>query len=457
MKRENQISEAGSLTRQLAEFASGLEARQVPGQAIETAKRGFIDCVGVMFAGRDQPVARILLQEKLFSEKKEAHIHFDRGMASSPDAALLNGTAAHALDYDDVGINGHPSVVLVPALLAEGERLGAPGAELAAAYVAGYEIWAELSLRDADPHHGKGWHPTAVFGAVGAAAAAARLARLDAARTQNAIGIAASMAAGLVANFGSMTKPFQAGRAAQSGVTAARLAAAGMTASPDALEHKSGMLAAFSPRGNVRLDGAIAAGRDWHILRLGLNVKRYPVCYCLHRAIDGLLGLKASNGFSVESVKEIQLTIGKLQAEVLRHSRPQTGLDAKFSGEFAAASSVVAGRVGLAELTDDFVRSAPIQSLLPKVRISTVDASDPDEPLFAPSDSVKVTLADGRSLESGPVRYARGHAKNPIGLEELRDKFDDCVGAALDRTRSAALFERLAGLEKLSSATGLYS
>jgi 2-methylcitrate dehydratase PrpD len=348
-------------------------------------------------------------------------------------------------------------VVLVPALLAEGERLGAPGAELAAAYVAGYEIWAELSLRDADPHHGKGWHPTAVFGAVGAAAAAARLARLDAARTQNAIGIAASMAAGLVANFGSMTKPFQAGRAAQSGVTAARLAAAGITASPDALEHKSGMLAAFSPRGNVRLDGAIAAGRDWHILRLGLNVKRYPVCYCLHRAIDGLLGLKASNGFSVESVKEIQLTIGKLQAEVLRHSRPQTGLDAKFSGEFAAASSVVAGRVGLAELTDDFVRSAPIQSLLPKVRISTVDASDPDEPLFAPSDSVKVTLADGRSLESGPVRYARGHAKNPIGLEELRDKFDDCVGAALDRTRSAALFERLAGLEKLSSATGLYS
>jgi 2-methylcitrate dehydratase PrpD len=378
-------------------------------------------------------------------------------MTSSPDAALLNGTAAHALDYDDVGINGHPSVVLVPALLAEGERLGAAGAELAAAYVVGYEIWAELSLRDADPHHGKGWHPTAVFGAVGAAAAAARLARLDAARTQNAIGIAASMAAGLVANFGSMTKPFQAGRAAQSGVTAARLAAAGMTASPDALEHKSGMLAAFSPRGNVRLDGPIAAGRDWHILRLGLNVKRYPVCYCLHRSIDGLLRLKSQNDFSLEKIRDIELTMGRLQAEVLRHSRPQTGLDAKFSGEFAAASSIVAGRVGLAELTDDFVRSAPIQSLLPKVRIATVDESDPDEPLFAPADSVRVTLADGRTLESGPVRYARGHAKNPIGLEELREKFDDCIASALPTGRREALFGRLANLEKLGKSSELYA
>ena len=443
------------LTQQLAEFVSSLQS--VPKEAVETAKRGFIDCVGVMFAGRNEPVAQILLEEGLFSEKKEAHIHFDRGMTSSSDAALLNGAAAHALDYDDVAIDGHPSVVLVPAILAEGERLGVTGADLTAAYVAGYECWAELSSRDAEPHHGKGWHPTAVFGAVGAAAAAARLARLDGKRTQNALGIAASMASGLVANFGSMTKPFQAGRAAQSGITAARLAAAGMTSSPDALEHKGGMLAAYSPKGNARLDGAIKAGREWHILKLGLNVKRYPVCYALHRSIDGLISLRDKQKINPETVKEIELKIGHLQAQVLRHSRPQTGLDAKFSAEFAAAASVVAGKVGLNELTDEFVRRKEIQALFPKVRITTTGASDPHEPLFAPEDSVTIHLVDGRSFASGPVRYAKGHSRNPIGLDELRAKFDDCLGGSLPSGRRDGLFERLRGLEALPRAGALYN
>jgi len=445
------------LTKKLGEFVAALEFGKIPAEAVVTARRGFIDCTGVMFAGRDEPVVRILRESNLFSAGSESRILFDKGQAASPGAALINAAAAHALDYDDVGIDGHPSVVLVPAILAEGERLGASGAELVAAYVAGYEVWAELSGRDRDQHHAKGWHPTAVFGAIGAAAAAARLARLDAGRSACALGIAASMSAGLVANFGSMTKPFQAGRASQSGLTAARLAAAGMTSSPDALEHRAGMLQAFSPKGSVRTGGAIAAGRDWHILRLGLNVKRYPVCYALHRSIDGLLALNERRGIKVENIREIELTIGKLQAGVLRHSRPQTGLDAKFSAEFAAAASVVAGRVGLAELTDAFVRSAPVQALLPKVRITTVDETDRDEPLFAPQDSVAVRLADGTLLAGDPVRHALGHARNPIGMDELRLKFEDCIGDALAPARRAALFERLAGLESLPSVAALYS
>lgn len=445
------------LTRQLAQFASALEFKAIPQQALETAKRGFIDCVGVMFAGRGQPVVGIVRKTLVCGVPSESHLLFTGEKTRSSEAALVNATAAHALDYDDVGIDGHPSVVLVPALLAEGERLGAGGAELAAAYVAGYETWAELSSRDQDPHHGKGWHPTAVFGAVAAAAAAARLARLDTGRTTCALGIAASMSAGLAANFGTMTKPFQAGRAAQSGVSAARLAAAGMTSSPDALEHRAGLLQAFSPKGRVRVDGEIAAGREWHILRLGLNVKRYPVCYLLHRSIDGLLDLKSKNDFSVEKIEEIELTIGKLQAEVLRHSPPQTGLEAKFSAEFAAASSVVAGRVGLAELTDEFVRSQPVQSLLPKVRITTVEGADPDEPYFAPHDSVTVRLADGRTLSSGPIRYARGHARNPIGMDELRAKFEDCIGKTIPVAQRDGLFDRLSRLETLGNAADLYA
>jgi 2-methylcitrate dehydratase PrpD len=445
------------LTRSLGEFVACLEFRKIPAAAIETVKRGFIDCIGVMFAGRDEPVVKLLLNEKLFSEKKESRILFDQGSSSSPDAALLNATAGHALDYDDTAIDGHPSVVLVPAVLAEGERLRSSGAELIAAYVAGYEIWAELASRDADKHHGKGWHPSAVFGAVGAAAAGARLARLDAGRSAHAIGAAASMAGGLTANFGSMTKPLQVARAAQSGLLAARLAAKGLTASPDALEHRGGFLNAFSPNGRTRLNDAIAAGRDWHILKNGLNIKRYPVCYALHRSIDGLMFLNAINKIKHESVKEIELSIGKLQAGMLRHSRPQNALDAKFSAEFSAASAVVAGRVGLAELRDEFVRSGPVQALFPKVTVRVVDDPDPDDPLFARSDSVKVTLSDGTVLAGEPVRHARGHARNPVGMDELRTKFVDCVGGALPAPRRDALFERLRGLEDLPEVGALYN
>jgi 2-methylcitrate dehydratase PrpD len=445
------------LTRQLAEFVSGLAFEQLPQTAVETAKRGAIDTVGVMFAGRDEPVAKLAAELAAAGAGGEAHVLFDRGFAHSQDAALANGTAGHALDYDDVALEGHPSVVLVPAVLAEGERLNASGRDLITAYVAGYETWGELLDRDDDQHHGKGWHPTAVFGTVGAAAAAARLARLDPGRTANALAIAASLAGGLVANFGSMTKPFHAGRAAQSGILAARLAGRGMTASPDALEHPSGFLRAFSPAGRVRVDGELAAGRAWHIIRQGLNVKRYPVCYALHRAIDGMLAIRSRRPVAAGDVAEIELTLGRTQMVPLREHRPQTGLEAKFSAEFAMASALVAGRVGMGELTNEFVNQAAVQSLFPKVRVTPVDEADPEDPLFAPADRVRVKLNDGATLEGESIRYALGHARNPIGLDELHAKFRDCVGDALAPDVSARLFERLSRLEAQASAAGLYA
>ena len=440
------------LTRELGVLVSNLQYKDIPAPAVATAKRGFIDCIGVMFAGREEPVVRVLRETFSFPVSTESKILFDKGQTSSPEAALINATAGHALDYDDVAIDGHPSVVLVPATLAEGERLGASGAELIAAYVAGYEVWGELASRDADKHHGKGWHPSAVFGAVAAAAAGARLAKLDAGRTTHALATAASMAGGLTANFGSMMKPLQVARAAQSGLIAARLAAKGFAASPDALEHRNGFLNAFSPAGRVRTDDAIAG---WHILKNGLNIKRYPVCYALHRSIDGLLELKKK--FETNNVKEIELSIGKLQANMLRHSRPQNALDAKFSAEFAASSAVLAGRVGLAELSDGFVRSAQVQAMLAKVKVRAVDDPDPEEPLFSRSDSVRVTLADGTVLAGEPVQRAKGHAHNPLDMDELRLKFNDCVGQALPAARRDALFERLSELQELGTVVTLYS
>jgi 2-methylcitrate dehydratase PrpD len=422
------------LTRQLAELIAGIEFAQLPGEAVDTVKRGTIDCVGVLFAGRDEPVVKLLLNQ--IQEGKEATLLFGGRKAGSADAALVNTTAAHALDYDDTGLDGHPSVVLAPTVLAEGERVGADGKELIAAYVAGYETWAELISRDADKHHGKGWHPSAVFGPLAAAAAAARISRLDVQKTQHALAIAASMTGGLVANFGSMTKPFQVGRAAQSGIQAARLAAAGMTASPDALEHPSGFLAAVSPRGNINSNPEL--GR-WHILRHGVNIKRYPVCYALHRSIDAVLDLDVS----ANEVESVQVRVGKLQGAMLRHSSPQNALDAKFSAQFAMASALLKHRVGLAELSDGFVRSDPVQQLMHKVRVTTTDETDPDEPVFAPFDLVSLTLVDGSTRRKESRRHAKGHARDPLTLQELRAKFDDCT-----KGLHSALYERLLHLEQ---------
>ena len=229
------------LTRELGDFIAGLSFDRVPAEAVEIARLGFIDTIATMIAGsRDE--APQILKRALSPPPGPATLYFIGETAPAPEAAWINGTAGHALDYDDVALHGHPSTVLVPAILAEAEALDLGGREMIAAYVAGYETWAELAGRDPGHHHIKGWHPTGIFGAIGAAAACASLRRLDPRQTAMALALAASQAGGTMANFGTMTKPFHAGRAAHAGVISARLAALGFTAAADALEHPQGFL-----------------------------------------------------------------------------------------------------------------------------------------------------------------------------------------------------------------------
>jgi 2-methylcitrate dehydratase PrpD len=438
------------LTRTLGQFVSGLTFDALPPAAIDVVRLGFTDCIATMLAGADEPVARIVRGSLgTRGAKGEARLAFGAERASAPDAALANGAAGHALDYDDVALAGHPSVVLVPAVLAEAEALGVDGRAAVTAYVAGYETWAALVERDPDPYHRKGWHPTAVMGPVAAAAAIANLRRLDPDKATMAIAIAASMSAGVVANFGTMTKPFQAGRAAQSGVLAARLAAAGMTASPDALEHSQGLMQALSPHGKVDVETALdTLGKTWRITETGLNVKKYPMCYGVHRALDGMLDLVKQHKLTPDAVKEIAVTTGKTQAAMLRNHRPQTGLEAKFSMEFAMATALTAGRAGLAELSDGFVRRGDVQSIMGKVSIATTDTVAADDPVFAEFDQVAVKLTDGREILSPEMRFARGHWELPLSAEELWSKFRDCTATTLQENGAHALFDGLQTLER---------
>ena len=442
------------LTRSLGSFVSGLRLADIPADALDVVHTGFADCVGTLIAGSIDDPPRILLQT-LAPPAGDATLYLTGPRVPAPEAAWINGTAAHALDYDDVALRGHPSTVLVPAILAEAEVLGSSGAEMAAAYVAGYEVWADLQGRDPDQHHEKGWHPTGIFGAIAAAAACASLRKLDADKATQAIALGASQSAGLVANFGTMTKPFHAGKAAHAGVLAARLAAAGFTSSPDALEHPRGFLAATSPKGAADATSPTKAGREWQILTLGLSVKKYPLCYCTHRAIDGALDLLREEKVGASDVQAITVSTSRRNMLVLRNSRPQTGLEAKFSMEFAMASSVVANRVGLSELTDDFVRRSDVQGLIPKVTVAPDDRVDPNRTGNAPYDQVVIDLAGGRRLESARVTDERGSPQIPLTREELWAKFKDCFAVGNPRLPAQAVFDALMSLERQPGVAAL--
>jgi 2-methylcitrate dehydratase PrpD len=444
-----------ALTQELGRFVANLSFEKLPAEAIEIARTGFIDTIATMIAGAHDEAPQ-LLRKGLQPAPGAASLYFSGETATAPEAAWINGTAGHALDYDDVGCRGHVSTVLVPALLAEAETLGPPsglgGREMFAAYVAGYETWAELSRRDPGHHHRKGWHPTGIFGAIGAGAACANLRRLDPARATMAIALSASQAGGIMANFGTMTKPFHAGRAAHAGLVSARLAELGFTAASDALEHPQGFLSALSPDGNPDRNGPCPAfGEDWHILKQRLSIKKYPACYCTHRALDGMLDLLAQRPLKPADIARITVSISDTHALILRNHQPQTGLEAKFSMQFAMAAAVISRRANLGEYTDEFVRRPEVQDLMRRVSITTNQDYDPVQVGASVFDQITVELTNGETVLSEKVRRARGHAELPLGEAELFDKFRACLDAGHARISPEVLFGRLKDLENHSA------
>jgi len=440
-----------ALTQELGRFVANLSFEKLPPEAIEIARTGFIDTVATMIAGAHDPAPQ-LLRKGLQPAPGAASLYFSGETATAPEAAWINGTAGHALDYDDVGCRGHVSTVLVPAILAEAETLGLGGREMFAAYIAGYETWAELSRRDPGHHHRKGWHPTGIFGAIGAGAACANLRRLDPERATMAIALSASQAGGIMANFGTMTKPFHAGRAAHAGLVSARLAELGFTASPDALEHPQGFLSAVSPEGEADREGPCPAfGEKWHILKQGLSIKKYPACYCTHRALDAMLDLLAQRPLKPAEIARITVSLSDTHALILRNHQPQTGLEAKFSMQFAMAASVISRRASLGEYSDEFVRRPEVQQLMHRVSLVTNQDYDPVQVGASVWDQVTIELTNGERVESEKVRRARGHAERPLGEAELFDKFRTCLDAGRARISSETLFGRLKKLESHSA------
>ncbi len=442
-----------SLTQDAGDFVAGLRYGGLPAAASPVIRNGFADFAATALLGRHDDVTRIVRATLVGAdEKPEARLLFSAARASGASAALVNGAASHAQDYDDVGLVGiqptHPSASIAPAIFAEAEALGRDGKAMLTAYVAAFEVWGELASRMRDPVHLKGWHPTGTFGAIAAAAAAASLRGLDANGAAHALAIAASMSAGVIANFGSMTKPFHAGRAAQSGVIAARLAAAGMSASGDALESDLGFLRAIAPRGDADRTSPAQFGQRWFIETNALGFKLFPMCYGAHRALDGVLTLLARTPFAADDVEAVDVEQTQAQFSNLVHTNPQNALDAKFSMEFAMAAAILARRCTRAEFTPQFVNRADVRDLMRKVRRRFKDGPD------RVGDGLIVTLKDGRKLDQR-FTHPLGDARRPAPPEALWTKFEDCVSGALDAAQARRMFDMLQSIEALRSPDDL--
>ncbi len=454
------------LTQALAAYVAAPTFGPGQAQAETIARQGMTDTIAVAMAGRGEAVTGIALayaRQAAGAGAARAPLWFGGAALPPPQAAFVNGVASHALDFDDVALSGHPSTALTPAILAQAHVQGASGRDCLRAYVVGYEVWAELAAREPDPYHIKGWHPTAVFGAVAATAALAHLRGMPAPDAARALAIGASLASGLVANFGTMTKPLHSGRVAALAFEAVALASLGLTAAADALEHHAGFLAALSPQGRADRERPYVPGEP-RILATGLSIKQYPVCYSGHRIIDGVIDLARAADLDAAQVARVTVGMGPAQASMLRNAAPVTALEAKFSAQFAVAAALMRRKVGLAELDDAFVNEPAMRALYGKVKVEIIDDVDPEDRAFSRYDTVALELRDGRVLRSGEIRYPRGHAHLPVSDADLRAKFTDCMDTwraaagddAQDLPSAGILYDRLASLARIDDIRTLF-
>jgi 2-methylcitrate dehydratase PrpD len=438
-----------NITRRLAEFVVCTSSSDIPPDARLQARRALLDTLGVTLAGSNENASRIvasMIREQGGVEESTVLGHGFQAPAA--EAALVNGTSGHALDFDDVNssMRGHPSVPLLPAVLAVAEKLGSSGRDVVDAFVLGFEVECKIGRLIGGPHYTLGWHPTSTFGTLGAAAACARLLHLDADHTQAALGVGASLASGARRNFGSMTKPLHAGWAARNGIVAAILAGRGFTADAEALEAVDGWLNAASGGTPVDPSPIGELGDPWEIVSPGIGVKLYPCCYFTHLAIDAALQLQLALDGDITSVERIGVSVSPGTMMVLRKTLPESGLEGKFSMEYVVSAAVVDGGVSLGSFTDEAVARPEIRQLMARVEVAE-DGPRASAPLGG-SAVVSVRFRDRELVQSARVEIPRGDPQNPLSWEELSEKFRDC--AAMEENSAENVIRMMAQLDDLA-------
>jgi 2-methylcitrate dehydratase PrpD len=398
------------------------------------ANESCFDVIGVILAGSAQPVGDII--KKYVADQgaaPQATVLSSGSQSSVANAALANGTMGHALDYDDFGGFGHPTVAIFPALLAIGEHSGATGRDLLEAYVIGCEVGLALQHATKYKQMDKGFHSTAVIGRLACTAACAKLMKLDHGQTVMALGMAGSMASGLIHNFGTMTKPLHAGLTCRDGVTAAQLAQRGLTAGEQIIEHPFGFATTVLGEGIYDLDEmAENLGKPYRV-QDALMIKKYPCCGGNHAMLDSLFSLMRDNDFTYEDVASAEVD-QSYYSVVMLYQDPDDELKGKFSAKFNVAAALVDGEIAVDTFTQEKIADPTINETMGKVRTRVMAKS---EEMLTRSDDghkIKITLKDGRVFEHVTARAdILGSQKNPWGFENIKAKFQENVALVLSQ------------------------
>lgn len=429
--------------RVLAEYVAGAAEREMPPDVVDAARLCLTDWMSVAIGAGEEPAGRIVRRTvQSWHSSGQATVLF-AARAAAPMAALANGTLAHCLDFDDTYADAvtHTSAPVWAATLALGEETGASEAEMLAAFVTGFEIAARVGQGLGQAVTARGWHGTGVFGRLGAAAACAALLRLDPARALHALALAATQTSGLTASFGTMAKPFHAGKAAMDGVLAAQLAANGMVGGVTLFEPAGGLDNALIQDGSLRIAPADFSG--WRILRN--SFKPYAACHLIHPSIDAARAILAQ-GVAPEAVRQVHADVGALAAQVTGRTdgRPDTPLKAKFDLRYCVALALHGRDVSAGDFREPWTQEPTIGALAGKVSVGP----HPDMGFASAALAIDV---GGAAPVTAHVPVAKGHPGNPMSWDDMQRKFDGLVPPYL-RNNAPGLFAELA---KFGSGTAL--
>lgn len=447
-----------SASAAIAEFIPSCRFEDLPQQAITQAKLAILDTLGVTIAGVATTTGQAVCQVAEDVSGKPVATVIGAGMKSDPaTAAFVNGTTGHALDYDDVSwtMIGHPSVAVLPAVLALAEEQALSGRDTLLAYIIGFEICAKLGAVMNPRHYEQGWHATGTLGTMGAAAAAARIKGLDPQQVRWVMGIASSSASGIRQNFGTDTKPFHAGNAARAGVLAAQLAKYGFNADANIFDAQWGFFNVMANPGSYRPEALVGRlGQPWDIVEPGVLLKMYPSCVSTHTSIDSMLKLCADHDLKPDQVDSVDAGVVYLTTKILIHNRPKTGLEGKFSLPYCMARALLDRAVELEHFSDAAVNEPAAQTLLRKVTMRIEPAVSDNWRAGMPRPAIiTVHLKNGDSVTQRTDNPS-GNAGN-VEVDKVLAKFRDCAQTLGNRSVINQVEEMVLGLETLSDIRSL--
>lgn len=458
-------SEAAGLTEEMAQFVLATQPSDLPDLVVANGKKSILDGIGLALSGSVAKSGELVRHHisDLSNPAGGATVIGSNLRVPARFAAFCNGVGIHADDYDDTqlavakdrvyGLLTHPTAPALPAALAMGETLNASGADVMLAYHLGVEVECKIAEAINPRHYQDGFHATATCGTFAAASAAGRLMGLDLPRMKRALSIAGSQSAGLRENFGTMTKPFHAGRSSESGVVAAQFASYGWSAAGNILEAPRGF---FKAAGGGYDASAIVGklGAPWTFAEPGVSIKPHPSGSLTHPGMTKMKQLIAENGITSKEVRRVRIGTNSNMPNALIHHQPQNELQAKFSMEFCMAILLLEGRAGLTEFTDEVVMRPDVLDMIAKVDF-VVDERAEAAGYHLMTTYIDIEMTDGRTI-SGMADFGKGSPANPMSYSEVADKFLECAHfAKWDSGKAKDVVGMVAELEKLPNIHGL--